>query len=105
MIQDKAAPLYTMTIGEFIELTRQTVQAVLSEHATVSTESSEDEHFSIAECARFLKCSLVSIHNYKKKGLPYYKMGRKILFKKNEVLAFMKNATKRLCNLAKKKAQ
>jgi hypothetical protein len=39
---------------------------------------------------------LVSIHAYKKKGLPFYRVGRKVLFKKSEVLEFMKNSTKRL---------
>jgi hypothetical protein len=102
MIKDKSMPLYTITIGEFIELTKQTVQSVIIESTGGSSPSEpQDEHFNIAQCANFLKCSLVSIHKYKKQGLPYYKIGRKILFKKTEVLNFMKIATKRLRSIGR----
>jgi excisionase family DNA binding protein len=97
MIKDKSMPLYVITIGEFIELTRQTVLAVMSEKGSDAPSTlTDDEHFTIAQCAKFLRCSLVSIHKYKKVGLPYYKIGRKILFKKSEVLAFMKGKGKKL---------
>lgn len=37
------------------------------------TENSgnKEEHFNISELAQFLKCSKVSVHKYKKKGLPF----------------------------------
>jgi hypothetical protein len=49
-----------------------------------------DECFDITGLAEFLHCSKASIHSYKKKGMPYYRIGRKILFKKSEILNFMK---------------
>lgn len=54
----------------------------------------KDKHFTIDQLAEFLRCSKVSIHKYKKQGLPYYKIGRKILFKESEVLDFMKGNSK-----------
>lgn len=91
----ESKPLYSLTIGEFIELTKKLVEETLKEREQVkkadTTENEEKvETFNIGELAKFLRCSKVSIHNYKKLGMPFYRIGRKILFKKNEVLNFMK---------------
>lgn len=88
-------PLYALTIGEFIELTKQVVEETLQEkEQKKETDKNRDEEkaetFNISQLAEFLRCSKVSIHNYKKLGMPFYRIGRKILFKKNEVLNFMK---------------
>ena len=86
-------PLYSLTIGEFIALTRKLVEETISQRLTTATheKSKPDEEvtFNIKELASFLRCSKVSIHKYKKKGLPFYRIGRKILFKKSEILNFM----------------
>jgi hypothetical protein len=46
---------------------------------------------SIESLMNFLGCNKASVHNYKKRGLPFYRVGRKVLFKKEEVLVFMKD--------------
>jgi hypothetical protein len=89
-------PLYALTVGEFTELTKQLVEETLQASAQkkeADTRESEEkaDTFNILELAKFLRCSKVSIHNYKKLGMPFYRIGRKILFKKNEVLNFMKS--------------
>lgn len=84
-------PLFTLSIEEFIALTRSVVADILAEQKPNNGEIKEiSECFDISELANFLHCSKVSIHNYKKAGLPYYKVGRKLLFNKSEVLSFMK---------------
>lgn len=88
-------PLYSLTIGEFIALTKDLIEKAINEKKQEQTLLEQslkrvEEHFSIKELADFLHCSKVSIHNYKKLGLPFYRIGRKILFKKQEVLNFMK---------------
>lgn len=94
-------PLYSLTVGEFRMLARQIVLHVLNEHlaaspvTTSSSEQKEDAHFTIKELTKFLHCSRMSIHNYKKLGLPFYRLGRKILFKKDEVVAFMRRCVGR----------
>ena len=46
----------------------------------------EDIKFNIDELAEYLKCSKVTIHNYKRNGaLPFYQVGRTVLFKKSAV--------------------
>lgn len=88
-------PLYALTIGEFITLTKTLINDALAEKGLTQQElkeapKGEEEHYTIKELAIFLHCSKVSIHNYKKHGLPFYRLGRKILFKRQEVLNFMK---------------
>lgn len=95
MAYELSQPLFSLTIGEFIELCRSIFSTVTKENNVVPIEL-PDEHLTIRQCAKFLNCSKVSIHSYKKKGLPFYKVGRKVLFRKSEVLEFMKNHGKRL---------
>ncbi len=88
-------PLYALTIGEFIALTKNLINDALTEKGVVQqqlpeNQKGQEEHYTIKELAIFLHCSKVSIHNYKKLGLPFYRLGRKILFRKQEVLNFMK---------------
>jgi excisionase family DNA binding protein len=95
MYSEKSKPLYALTIGEYIDLTREAILSAINENPFPEKHHEpDDEHFTISELAKFLGCSLVSVHNYKKKGLPFYRMGRKILFKKSEVLLFMQSASK-----------
>jgi excisionase family DNA binding protein len=43
------------------------------------------------EIAGYLKISLVTLHDWMNKGLPYIKRGSRVLFLKSEVLAAIKN--------------
>ncbi len=95
-------PLFTLTISEFKTLSRILIEEALEERSQLKkkleeSEIEKEEHFTIKELAQFLSCSKQSIHNYKKAGLPYYRIGRKILFEKRKVLSFMKSIkTKRI---------
>ncbi|HTE27528.1 hypothetical protein, partial [Flavitalea sp.] len=72
-------PLYALTVSEFRSLTRQIVLDTLNEHiASTSSltvkpvdEVKEGTHYTIKELTKFLRCSRMSIHNYKKLGLPF----------------------------------
>lgn len=88
-------PLYALTIGEFITITKTLINEAITEKESEQNQITEqtkgkEEHYTIRELAAFLHCSKVSIHKYKKLGLPFYRLGRKILFRKQEVLNFMK---------------
>lgn len=95
-------PLYALTISEFKTLSKALIDEALNDREQLKKFSGENtieknEHFTIKELADFLSCSKQSIHNYKKAGLPYYRIGRKILFEKLKVLNFMKTIkTKRI---------
>jgi excisionase family DNA binding protein len=50
------------------------------------TQPNIPEKLSISELAKYLNCSKVTIHNYKKRKLfPYYGTGRLTFFKRSEV--------------------
>lgn len=99
---DRLKPLYTLTIDEYKSLLRTLINEALDarEPLRKSLHQGDDlqgEHFTIKQLTDFLSCSKQSIHNYKKAGLPYYRIGRKILFEKTKVLEFMKTIkTKRV---------
>ncbi|TNE54324.1 MAG: DNA-binding protein [Bacteroidetes bacterium] len=88
-------PLYALTVGEFIQLLQETIEKSVPKFEEQEPKEKE-EHFNIEQLRLFLNCSKVTIHNYKKRGLPYYRVGRKLLFKKSEVLEFMRKNIKRL---------
>ena len=87
-------PLYALTIGEFIELMKSTASSLVPVIPESKPEDKE-EHFTIDQIVRFLNCSKVTLHKYKKLGLPFYRIGRKVLFKKSEVLDFMRKNVRR----------
>lgn len=88
-------PLFTLSITEFMAIIKSQVEKALEEREEKKKKEagseSADMEFNIDELRKFLRCSKASIHNYKHLGLPFYRVGRKILFKKSEVLAFMKS--------------
>jgi preprotein translocase subunit Sss1 len=94
-MKQEQQPLYTLTIEEFITLTKKLIEEAVNESKEESNISKKnnkpnDEEFTILELATFLRCSKVSIHNYKKLGMPFYRIGRKLIFSKAEVLNFMR---------------
>lgn len=97
------SPLFALTVKEFSELTRELVSQTIQSSGLPTKEppkedSGQPEHFNIAGLASFLNCSKVSVHSYKKMGLPFYRLGRKVLFKKTEVMDFMKGLKRKLTN-------
>ena len=53
----------------------------------------EEIYFTQREAARFLRISLPTLIAWKKsRKIPFYQHGRKILFKKSEILEAMKNS-------------
>lgn len=99
---DKSKPLYMLTIDEYRLLSRELINEALDAREQQNKQLQEPEkkaveHFTISQLCDFLSCSKQSIHNYKKAGLPYYRIGRKILFEKRRVMEFMKTIkTKRV---------
>lgn len=93
---------------ELLELIEILVRKVIKEVLTSGSESnrsnetvSESQKFgdrekllSIKECAAFLGCSEVSVHAYKKMGLPFFKTGRTVKFLKSEILVFMRKQSR-----------
>ncbi|MCX6249815.1 MAG: helix-turn-helix domain-containing protein [Bacteroidetes bacterium] len=57
------------------------------------TKDPDELYLSQREAARFLRVSLPTLISWKKaRKIPFYQHGRKVLFKKSEVLEAMKNS-------------
>ncbi len=88
-------PLFTLSIGEYIAMTEKLINKALEskeqEKKAKENEKENNEHLTISQLSEFLHCSKVSIHKYKKKGMPFYRVGKKLLFKKIEILNFMRS--------------
>lgn len=65
--------------------------------AVTDKESSSDEEFlDRQQTCKFLRCSLATLYNYQKAGkLPCLKIGRKVLFKKSELILTLQKFSKR----------
>lgn len=67
----------------------------LSGEPEMQAKGDREEYMDISECAKFLNCSKVTLHEYKNQGMPHYQIGRTVKFKKSEVLNFMRQQDKR----------
>ena len=57
-------------------------------------KASDEIYLSQREAAKFLRVSLPTLISWKKsRRIPFYQHGRKVLFKRSEVLEAMKNST------------
>jgi hypothetical protein len=104
-MKQEEKPLYTLTVEEYITLTKKLIEEAINQKqaeilANNSDTAAKEDVFDIRELAKFLRCSKVSIHNYKKLGMPFYRIGRKLLFKKIEVLNFMQTIKTKRFKLA-----
>lgn len=62
-----------------------------------SKEDVPEDLLSIEDIQKVFKVSKVTIHKWKKKGLlPFYKMNRKVYFKKSEVIDAMQHKKRKM---------
>lgn len=62
-----------------------------------SKEEIPEDLLSIEDIQKVFKVSKVTIHKWKKKGLlPFYKMNRKVYFKKSEVIEAMQHKKRKM---------
>ncbi len=60
-------------------------------------ETEQDELLTIEEVQKIFRVSKVTIHKWKKKGLiPYYKVNRKLYFKRSEIFESMVHKKRKL---------
>jgi excisionase family DNA binding protein len=72
------------------------IKEALKEELKVSKLVSEkedvanDDYLTRQEACKFIRCSLATLYNYQKAGrLPCLKIGRKVLFKKSDLISAM----------------
>ncbi|MDB4443255.1 helix-turn-helix domain-containing protein [Saprospiraceae bacterium] len=78
----------TLTIDQFTSIIKSCIREN-SEGTIRSKEEQESSLLTVKQAAEFLQVSKVSIHTWKKnKGLKYYRVGRRIRFKKQDLIDF-----------------
>jgi len=96
---DRKQPIYTLTVEQFSDLVKELIaqnQPVQSNEQTDTIGNNEDM-MTVETLSEFLHCSPATIFNHRKKGwLPQpYQVGRKVVWKKSEVVEFLKTPVNR----------
>lgn len=91
-------PLFTLTIGEFIEVikevNRELYREVLAE--IVKPPEKEKELLTISEASELLMLSKSTLYQLNIRGkIPYFKKGKRVIYKRSELLDWL-NQGKRM---------
>jgi len=86
-------PLFTLTIGEFIELNKQIIRETLSElqlNENNAPLTVNKEILSIAEVSEMLNISKSTVYGMNnRRVIPFIKQGKKVYYKRSEILEWL----------------
>jgi excisionase family DNA binding protein len=87
-----------LSTQELSDLISQAVKdSIGSELNSHPEHKPEEELLSIEDISKIFRVSKVTIHKWKQKGLiPFYKMNRRVYFKKSEIVESLKNKKRKL---------
>ena len=87
-----------MTADDLLGMIRECIKDALTLKTEVKkSEPVSEDLLTIEDIQKVFKVSKVTVHKWKKKGLlPYYKMNRKVYFKKSEVINAMNHKKRKL---------
>ena len=86
--------IFIPTEAEIKRWIKEAVEESLKENIAVNAAAAEGQDLiSRKEAAKMLQISLVTLHYWMKKGLPFYKQRGRVYFVKQEVLAFIRRQT------------
>ncbi len=80
-------------------LITESIRQVLTENTNTEKDhlGEKEEILMMDDVLRIFRVSKVTIHKWKKKGLlPYYKMGRKLYFKRSEVIGLLSKKKRKI---------
>lgn len=86
----KQTILLNSSIEEFEGMIRSVIIDLLQNHFQNSSDPESDEILNREQALKFLGCSSPTLINFQKNGLPFYRLGRSVYFKKTEILEFAK---------------
>jgi len=87
-----------LSAEELAQTIKDSIRDVLdNKHANDAKNDSEEDLLTIEDVQKIFRVSKVTIHKWKKLGLiPYYKVNRKLYFKKSEVMDSLQNKKRKL---------
>ena len=88
----------SLTAEELVRTIKDSIQdALTEEHANSIKKEKDEDLLTIEDVQKIFRVSKVTIHKWKKLGLlPYYKVNRKLYFKKSEVIDSLQNKKRKL---------
>ena len=91
---DRKQPIYMLTVEQFSDLVRDliTEKQISQNNEQTDTADNNEDMMTVESLSEFLHCSQATVFNHRKKGwLPQpYQVGRKVVWKKSEVVEFLK---------------
>jgi len=88
----------SLNVEELTEILKKCIyEAFSSKNKEIPKEISSDDLLNIEDIQKIFNVSKVTVHKWKKKGLiPFYKMNRKVYFKKSEVIDSMSHKKRKM---------
>ena len=86
----KQTILLNASIEEFEGIIRSVMIELLKKHFEKTSSDKPDEVLNREQVLEFLGCSSPTLINHQKNGLPFFRLGRSVYFKKTEILEFAK---------------
>jgi hypothetical protein len=88
----------SLNVEELTEIFKKCITEAFSLNTKeISQESPKDDLLNIEDIQKIFNVSKVTVHKWKKKGLiPFYKMNRKVYFKKSEVINSMSHKKRKM---------
>ncbi|MBI5538937.1 MAG: helix-turn-helix domain-containing protein [Bacteroidia bacterium] len=90
---DKNRPMYSLSVEEYMQLNQEILANFKSPEA--ENEKNNTEIMDIDEAAIYLKMAKQTVYSMtSKKTLPYFKRGKRIFFRKVELLGWLEKGRK-----------
>lgn len=88
----------SLKVDDLIDMIKKCVSDVISlKPKDGNNETPSDDLLNIEDIQKIFNVSKVTVHKWKKKGLiPFYKMNRKVYFKKSEVISSMNHKKRKM---------
>jgi len=90
---DKNRPMYSLSVEEYIELNQKIFSAIKSPETEI--EKNNTEIMNIDQAAVYLKMAKQTVYSMiSRRLLPYFKRGKRVFFRKNELLTWLERGRK-----------
>jgi excisionase family DNA binding protein len=90
---DKNRPMYSLSVEEYIQLNQEILSSF--KDPEVETEKNNSEIMDIEEAAIYLKMAKQTVYSMiSRKILPYFKRGKRVFFRKAELLSWLEKGRK-----------
>lgn len=80
--------LISLNKEELKKMLESVLCEMLKKNEAVKESPEKEDVLSREKALQFIGCSSTTLLKYQKEGLPFYQIGRKVMFRKSEILEF-----------------